>query len=314
MRPVPSTARPQRLVFLYSLAHAWLAVIHLSASATLKDAYGISRAALQFVSALSLIPSVIATDARAPSLAALAGSVSLFVDGVLRALTALHQIVHASGALRSTPRYVLVSALQAGVSTAAAAAAAPRALALLRDLDVVAKAAPNAPKPPSSDAAAGGAKAEAADNLCMVLVLLHAVSCVAARVADVAAAFGGVGPAWLALFDACAAASCLSILVGPIRMLCDILLQATPRRLQVPLRSRMDRVAALEGVVTVGSAHFWEETPGVCVGTVTLTVSRGVRKSSVVGRVHACFEGVVERVFVQVEELTTSVGGEAVTS
>lgn len=314
MRPLPSTPRPQRLIFLYSLAHAWLAVTSLSASAALKDAYGISRAALQIVSAASLIPSVIASDARAPTLAALAGTISLFVDGVLRALAAAHQIVHASGALRSTPRYVLVSALQAGVSTAAAAAAAPRALSFLRGMDVVAKA-PLAPPPPSSDAAAGGgAKASAADDLGMVLVLVHGVSCVAARVADVAAALGGVGPGWLALVDACAAAFCVWILVGPIRMLCDILLQATPRRLQVPLRSRMDRVAALEGVVTVGRAHFWEETPGVCVGTVAVTVSRGVRKSSVVGRVHACFEGVVETVFVQVEELATSAGGEAVTS
>lgn len=73
----------------------------------------------------------------------------------------------------------------------------------------------------------------------------------------------------------------------------------------MPLRSRLDQVSALEEVVNVGQAHFWEETPGVCVGTVALTVRKGVQRGSVVGQVHNCFEGIVERLIVQVEDISS---------
>jgi hypothetical protein len=88
--------RALRFVLLYALAHVALAVYSLSAAASSADAYGISRAVLQLASALSLFPSAAARRRRAPTLAALAATLALVVDAVLRMLAAVHDLVHRS--------------------------------------------------------------------------------------------------------------------------------------------------------------------------------------------------------------------------
>lgn len=309
MRPTQKwdVPRAMRLVLAYSLAHVALGAASLSAAAAAADAYGISRAVLQLASALSLLPSAAARRRRAPTVAALAAALALLVDAVLLTLAAVHQIVHGSGGLRSTPRYLTVAAAQGLLSMAAAASAAPRALPYLQGIERKRRAPPSAApqqQPLSSGRRRRALEEASAVDLGMLLVLLHAVSCVAARGADIFAAFGHRGDIWPAFVDACAAFLSMNLLLAPTKMLCRILLQATPERLVSSLRARLDNVLAIDGVVDVAHAHFWEETPGVCIGAVALAVSVGVKSNVIVPSVRQIFGSSVAKLTIEVEEVS----------
>lgn len=297
--------RAMRLVLAYSLAHAALGAASLSAAATSADAYGISRAVLQLMSALSLLPSAAARRRRAPTLAALVAALALLVDAVLRTLAAVHQIMHGSGGLRSSPRYASVAGTQAFLSLAAAASAAPRALPFLQGIERKRRPprSPSTQQQLSSGRRRQALEETSAVDLGTLMVMLHAVSCVAARGGDVFAALGQPNAIWPAFVDACAAFLFINLLLAPTKMLCRILLQATPDRLVSSLRSRLDNVLAIDGVVGLAHAHFWEETPGVCIGAVALAVSNGVKSNVVVPSVRQVFGTTVEKLTIQIEEV-----------
>ena len=62
-----------------------------------------------------------------------------------------------------------------------------------------------------------------------------------------------------------------------------------------------EEVLALEGVLSCGNLHVWEETADVLVGTLCVEVDGRVSKSWILEKGIAAFDGVVDDLTIQVE-------------
>jgi hypothetical protein len=141
-------------------------------------------------------------------------------------------------------------------------------------------------------------------DLANLLLFQHSASSASARLADLAAASNPAHPLMPPLLDAAVALLCTQILLVPVlHSLGNVLLHATPAVPAPSLRARVNAVHSLESVVQVSSAHFWHETPAVCIGTISVIVARGTKPADVRNRIDRIFETAVHHLTTQVEEI-----------
>lgn len=79
-----------------------------------------------------------------------------------------------------------------------------------------------------------------------------------------------------------------------------ILLQAAPADSVQSIRTKREQVLALDGVVECSDVHIWEETQGLLVGTLSVFVHPSACKYTVLRRSIAAFDGLVDDLTVQV--------------
>ena len=104
-----------------------------------------------------------------------------------------------------------------------------------------------------------------------------------------------------AFLDAASALFTVSLTLPLFRYVVNVLIHATPNTLVNTLKVRREAVLALEGVLSCGKMHFWEESAGLIVGTLCIVVDGRVSKAWVLERAVREFEGVVDDLTVQVE-------------
>jgi Co/Zn/Cd efflux system component len=300
----PSTTRSPyaQLTRFYVTVQALLAIAVSVAAAAQHDALSLSRGALQLASVLALLPvAAPATSHGAPAVAAFAAAIAMLVDAVLRTLAALHQVVHAGAAVRSTPLYVALSAAEAAIAAGTFAVIAPSARhsLILRRAFVRKLLFPF--RKTSTSHAVRDLSARATD-LCLLVLFLNATGCATARGADLIAAFGSPNAAWPAMGHATASIFFMCLVFEPTKRIAHVLLQAVPDEVAPLLASRLQSISKVDGVLAVHNVHFWEETLGVCVGQLSLTVAPGVKPSVVRRAVTAILGDDVSQLTIQVEE------------
>lgn len=80
-----------------------------------------------------------------------------------------------------------------------------------------------------------------------------------------------------------------------------ILLQSAPEHLLGSIKSQLQYIQAIDGVVGYSDDHFWEEGGGHCVGTVTAKLKEGADAQHAANTIVRNFEGIVSDMTVQAE-------------
>jgi Co/Zn/Cd efflux system component len=300
----PSTIRSPyaQLTRFYVAVQALLAIAVSVAAAAQRDALSLSRGALQLSSVLALLPvTAPATSHGAPAVAAFAAAIAMVVDAVLRTLAALHQVVHAGAALRSTPLYVALSAAEAVIAAGTFAVIAPSARhsLILRRAFLMKSRFPF--RKTSTSHVLRDLSANATD-LCLLVLFLNATGCATARGADLIAAFGAPNAAWPAMGHATASIFFTCLVFEPAKRIAYVLLQAVPDEVASSLATKLQSISKVDGVLAVHNVHFWEETLGVCIGQLSLTIAHGAKPSMVRRAVTDILGDDVSQLTIQVEE------------
>jgi Co/Zn/Cd efflux system component len=284
----------------YVAAQATLAVATSVVAAAQRDTLSLSRGVLQLASVLALLP--VATAARGSAVvAAFAASVAMLVDALLRALAALHQVVHAGTAVRSTSFYVAVASAEAALSVVAFVVVARGATYNI----ILRRAFRRADSPVPRSATNGNIRrdpSQVATDMCLLVLFLHAVSCMVARGADLVAALGAPNAAWPAAGHASASILSMCLIYPPAKAIASVLLQETPAELASTLGWKLEAISNLDGVLAVHNVHFWEERLGICIGLLSLTVAHGIKASVIRRAVTEILGDDVDQLTVQVEE------------
>jgi len=81
-----------------------------------------------------------------------------------------------------------------------------------------------------------------------------------------------------------------------------ILLQTTPLSIKDQLDKALREASTLEGVLECRDEHFWTQSPGVFVGSVSVRVRSDANEQVVLSRVSSIFRPMITHLTVQVEK------------
>lgn len=318
----------------YVFAHILLALRLVRIAARARDAASVATATLQLLSALALVPAAAATRCprklvygagrlRVPVLAAFVAALALLLGAVLRAGAASEAAAYGLDR-RATPvvsarvAELVISVLAVGVFRRAAAVPGlvlPVAVRLVRSAasDRFAVSGPGLKSTSPASTASVASKRHTAAGARLLEdrartptpalygILLHALSSVAARLVDVVVQFLQLPQRTASIADAAAAIFSASIAWPLLALMVGILMQATPLKLVNIVRSRIETIMHLEGVVACSNVHIWEETAGVYVGTMSVRIKSGTSSSFILQSAVQAFNGIVDDLTVQVE-------------
>lgn len=268
-------------------------VEHSSAATTTNC---VSRASLQLLTSLSLLPILLlpsasfdAPNRRAPILATFLVALSLLVDAILKLLPCFQALIYASqpDIVNNAPVFIALHLLLHSVWLAFThrrpghESRTIEARMLVDDLVI---------------------PTDLATDATVRVLRLHATTFVLLRVTVVSTRL--LLPVWNRLSVLIVTAVILGCAKYTWPILMDavyVLLQAAPLDSVQSIRSRRQSVLALDGVVECSNVHIWEESHGLIVGTLSVYAHPSACKYTVLRRSIAAFDGLVDDLTVQVD-------------
>lgn len=290
---------------IYSASHILLSLHEFYSSvvayaldqpSSLFTANCVSRASLQLLTSFSLLPVLFVSAARwnrnsrrVAVLVAFLIALSLIIDAILRLLPCLHAFLYGRHVSTYTPSSTLL--LLHLIVHGTWLSLTPTTILFVSRLF----------KLPSFLYRLTVPADVSADSIYKIL-RTHAITILLVRISSTYS-HNSYLTARLSATILIAIIVCCVVLVWPsLTESINILLHTTPSAQVQSIRSRRDRVLALDGVVHCSHLHFWEENPQFVIGTLHVAVQPSACKYTVLRQATAAFDGLVDDLTVQVED------------
>lgn len=274
--------------------HASL-LFHNSTPSTSASKNYVSRASLQLLTSLSLLPilklpsaTFDASNKRAPILASFLVGLSLLIDAMLRLLPCFQALIYGYDPdIVNTSTFFVVCHVLVHSTWLFLTRRRPghqpgsiEARMLLEGLVI---------------------PTDLATDATIKILRVHALTFLLLRVTAVLTRFlAGWNRVSVAIMSTVIVA-CASMTWPTMTEAIFVLLQAAPSDRVQSIPTRRQKVLDLDGVVECSHVHIWEETKGLIVGTLSVSVHPSACKYTVLRRSITAFDGLVDDLTVQVD-------------